>query len=64
MDNYIQLLRVLLGRSGYAWLDEMLVWDNYGEPDDWDPVMAFMNKGGEQVTVEAKDQFAFMSVVS
>ena len=63
MNNYFMILRVLLGRLGETCVDEMRVWDNYGKPDGWDPVYAFMKKGEEQVTVEAENQFPFISAV-
>ena len=59
----VQAPVVLLGRLGVTCVDEMRVWDNYGKPDGWDPVYAFMKKGEEQVTVEAENQFPFISAV-
>ena len=36
-------LQVLLSREGDAGLDPDLVWEHYGEPDDWDSMVASMS---------------------
>ncbi|KAI0091006.1 hypothetical protein BDY19DRAFT_904509 [Irpex rosettiformis] len=61
--NYINLFMVLSGRCGSVWLDEELVWDNYGEPDDSDPVVAFLRRGKEPITIEARGKFTFITAV-
>ncbi|KAI0091004.1 hypothetical protein BDY19DRAFT_1046768 [Irpex rosettiformis] len=62
-DNYINLFMVLSGRCGSVWLDEELVWDNYGEPDDSDPVVAFLHRGKQPITIEAREKFTFITAV-
>ena len=63
VQNYFDLLHVLLGRQGAVGLDPDLVWKHYGEPDDWDPVQAWipMSEGGEELrVVTAKDMFPYI----
>ena len=46
------------------WGDPELVWKHYGEPDDWDPVRAWIPIGSENNVmrpVEAKDMFPYIS---
>ena len=64
IGNYFGLLNVLLD-SDVA-LDSEQVWKYYGEPDDWDPVTAFINIGSDRATtsntvVKAKNMFRFIS---
>ncbi|KAF5387218.1 hypothetical protein D9757_006839 [Collybiopsis confluens] len=42
IDNYFGLLYTLLGGRGDIGFDYELVWKHFGEPDDWDSVMAFI----------------------
>ncbi|KAF5387197.1 hypothetical protein D9757_006846 [Collybiopsis confluens] len=43
IDNYFGLLHTLLGRRGDSiGLNYELVWKHFGEPDDWDPVLAII----------------------
>ena len=63
IDNYVQVLMVLLGVLGYTWVNGVTVWENYGEPDDWDPVKCVLRRGEESVMVEARNRFAFISTV-
>ncbi|KAJ3873483.1 hypothetical protein F5051DRAFT_419141 [Lentinula edodes] len=64
IQNYFGLLHVLLGRQGDVGLDPELVWKHYGEPDDWDPIQAWIptepNGKGMRV-VKAKDMFPYIS---
>ncbi|KIK59494.1 hypothetical protein GYMLUDRAFT_60064 [Collybiopsis luxurians FD-317 M1] len=65
--NYFGLLYVLLGRQGDVELDPELVWKHYGEPDDWDPVQAYIStdsaEGKRMRLVEAKDMFPYISSI-
>jgi len=42
-------------------LDEQLVLDYFGEPDDWDSVIAFTHIGGESKDLEAPPLFPYIS---
>ena len=67
IQNYFGSLRVLLGREGDVGLDPELVWKYYGEPDDWDSVMAWVPirpKGDERKTLKARDMFPYISCSS
>ena len=48
---------------GDVGLDPQLVWKHHGEPDDWDPVYAWVpiDGGKEMRTVESRDMFPFIS---
>ena len=62
IGNYFELLDVLLD-SDIA-LDSERVWKYYGEPNDWDPVLAFICIDSDRklcTTVKAKDMFPFIS---
>ena len=63
MANYFDIFLVLGGTWGDVWMDKELVWDYYGEPDDWDPILAFTRRGEEHITIRAKDRFAFITAV-
>jgi hypothetical protein len=56
-----------LGRAGDAGLDPDLVWEHYGEPDDWDSIVASMpmHVGGEvRRTIQARNMFPYISFSS
>jgi len=63
--NYYRILSTLLGeeRNGS---DTELVWKNYGEPDDWDPLCSSFGLGvGEEtriVMVKARDMFPYLTI--
>jgi hypothetical protein len=58
------MLRVLLGGEGDSGLDSELVWQHYGEPDEWDPVQAWISTtGSEWRSVEGKSMFPYISSV-
>lgn len=61
------MLHVLLGRHGDVGLDAELVWQYYGEPDEWDPVEAWIpttGPGGEGMrSVRGKCMFPYISPV-
>jgi hypothetical protein len=64
IGNYIGLFMVLLDSD--VPLDSELVWKHYGEPDDWDPVTAYIMRGSGSSrklspVVKAKDMFHFIS---
>jgi hypothetical protein len=62
--NYFGSLRVLLGREGNSGLDRDLVWEHYGEPDDWDSIVASMSVHvGDPVNrlVHARNMFPYIS---
>jgi hypothetical protein len=64
IDNYFGSLRVLLGHEGDVGLDPDLVWEHYGELDDWDSLYATMPMHvGDEVnrTVTARDMFPYIS---
>jgi hypothetical protein len=64
IHNYFGLLHVLLGRQGDVALDPELVWNHFGEPDDWDPIQAWIPvdlDGQGMRFVEAKDLFPYIS---
>ena len=64
IHNDFDLLHVLLGRQGNVALDPELVWIHYGEPDDWDPIEAWIPteaNGKEMRIVKAKDMFPYIS---
>ena len=63
IQNYFGLLRVLLGGEGDVGLDPQLVWKHYGEPDDWDPVYAWIpTDGGKGMrSVKSRNMFPFIS---
>lgn len=65
LSNYIDTLYVLLGRQGDVGLDPELVWQYFGEPDEWDPVCAHIPTvlgGDETRTVKVhKDMFPYIS---
>ena len=35
IDNYVAVLRILLGRMEPVGIDPRLVWEHFGEPDVW-----------------------------
>ena len=62
IGNYFELLVILLD-SDIA-LDAERVWKCYGEPDDWDPVLAFICVSPDRnltTVVKARDMFPFIS---
>ncbi|KAF5344205.1 hypothetical protein D9756_011326 [Leucocoprinus leucothites] len=60
-DNYFGVLRVLLGHEGNVAIKPEFVWDNFGDPDDWDPVQAWLTgTGGEKREVAAQDMFPYI----
>ena len=62
INNYFRLLHILLDSD--VPLDSELVWKHYGEPDDWDPVVAHIPISPDRSklrTVRAKDMFPFIS---
>ncbi|KAH7916633.1 hypothetical protein BJ138DRAFT_1139528 [Hygrophoropsis aurantiaca] len=63
IHNYFGILRVLLGREGDVGFDPELVWKYFEDPDDWDPVRAWIPivpRGNEMRTVKAKDMFPYI----
>ena len=64
LENYFGSLRVLLSHEGDAGLDPDLVWEHYGEPDDWDSITAFMSvhvRGPVDRIVRARNMFPYIS---
>ncbi|KAJ8508887.1 hypothetical protein ONZ45_g8894 [Pleurotus djamor] len=64
LSNYSGTLRVLLGRLGNVSLDGTLVWKHFGDPDDWDPVMAIIPvvpRGKEARVIQAKNKFSYIT---
>jgi hypothetical protein len=65
IDNYFGMLHVLLGR--HSGLDSELVWQHFGEPDEWDPVQAYIFRTGPEgemmMSVEGKSMFPYISSV-
>jgi len=61
------MLRVLLGRIGDSGLDAELVWQHYGEPDEWDPVRAWISTTGPEGevmrVVKGKSMFPYIPSV-
>ncbi|GJJ06695.1 hypothetical protein Clacol_000890 [Clathrus columnatus] len=66
LSNYFGVLRILSesyegGPSGMDW---KFAWKHFGEPDDWDPIMAFRGKDPESkevMVLEARDMFPYIS---
>ncbi|KAJ3767802.1 hypothetical protein FB446DRAFT_848867 [Lentinula raphanica] len=57
--NYFHMFRMLLPRKNnpsHVGLIQELVWDHFGEPDDWDPVMGWIHDR----CVEARDMFDYI----
>jgi len=64
LNSYFSVLHVLLGRRGDVGLDSQLVWKYFGDPDDWDPAVAWIPLipgGNEYKTIEARDMFPYIS---
>jgi hypothetical protein len=63
ISNYFGVLRILLDRdpegNGFH-ID--LVWKHYGDPDDWDPVLAFCPElpWDKERVVAAKNMFPYI----
>jgi hypothetical protein len=65
IHNYFHMFRVLLGRVGDVALDSNLVWEHFGEPDDWDPVFGIFPITDEEGkkdsrVVKARDMFPYI----
>ncbi|KAF8874525.1 hypothetical protein CPB84DRAFT_1853586 [Gymnopilus junonius] len=63
ISNYFGLFQVLRGVTGDPGFDRELVMKHYGEPDDWDPVRAYMpiQPGGRETrVVKARDMFPYI----
>ena len=67
IENYFGAFHVLLGGEGDVGFDSKLVWEHFGEPDDWDPIYALIpttaGSAKEWRTVTARDMFSFISSV-
>ena len=67
IQNYFGILCVLLGRERDSGLDSELVWQHYGEPDEWDPVQAWISTTGSEGevmrSVKGKSMFPYISSV-
>ncbi|KAF9441842.1 hypothetical protein P691DRAFT_739419 [Macrolepiota fuliginosa MF-IS2] len=64
INNYLGLICVLLGREGDVGINSELVWEHFGEPDDWDAVWAIVPvvpNGEERKLVKAADMFPYIS---
>jgi len=62
--NYFGVLRVLLGNEGDVGFDVEVVWKHFGEPDDWDDVVASISTrqwNKELRFVRARDLFPYIS---
>ena len=64
INNYFGVLRVLLGNEGDVGFDVEVVWKHFGEPDDWDDVVASIcthqwNK--QPRLLRARDLFPYIS---
>ena len=64
INNYFGMLHVLLGRD--IGLDAELVWRHFGEPDEWDPVVAWITtpgREGSRTVTNRKSMFPYISSV-
>ena len=70
VGNYAGMLRVLVGsKDRRIPIAEPLIWEHYGEPDEWDPVTMIFSEaltvnGNECKTVQVKDVFPYISFPS
>ena len=65
IQDYFGLLNVLLGRQGdVVPLDPVLVWEHFGEPDDWDSIQAWISTDSEMKNVKTKNMFPYISSTS
>ena len=58
------MLHVLLGRD--IGLDAELVWQYFGEPDEWDPVVAWITTPdgeGSRTVTNRKSMFPYISSI-
>ncbi|KAL4249363.1 hypothetical protein ABKN59_006895 [Abortiporus biennis] len=65
VKNYFGMLRAL--RDVKTGLDTDLIWKYYGDPDDWDPLMALIpaSRGSQEMKkVQAQDLFTYISTDS
>lgn len=64
INNYFGVLRVLLGNEGDVGFDVEVVWKHFGEPDDWDDVVASISTrqwNKELRLVRVRDLFPYIS---
>ncbi|KAH8928270.1 hypothetical protein BT69DRAFT_1277185 [Atractiella rhizophila] len=64
-DSYFHMFRILYKGEGNKGLDRDLVWENYGEPDDRDPVFAIFPRtlrSEEKRILKARDMFPYIRI--